>query len=276
MRSRTVVALLAAAVTALTIAPAAFAGTPNGDALFVQAADSGTVRDGRLTLHGVSRQLAWFTDRPQRDSGTTSFGTFRKALFSKGQSAPNAALDISGKGLGGIAALRLTHPSFDRRSGTVSYRVKRLKQVSGNLDHYLGRVSKRDIPDSFGASSLFIDSAFGNTCYTTIVDSVGPLETVSSSKWSTDSWAPALPSSFGIGVGDSWSWGSQGGAFRGCSNSAVWQLYDGPSGTFTFQTTDPWTGANTITCTSSNPAYRCLQVSVKGGTVTWSLAPNPG
>ena len=277
MRSRSLIVVLAVAVAALAVTPSAGAATgPRGDALFVQAAEGGTFHDGRLTLSGVSHQVAWFTDRPERDSGTVSFKVFRRSLFSDKQSAPNAALDLAGKGLGGVAALRLTHPRFDAGADRITYDVKRLKNVSGNLDHYVGRLSKRSLPSSFGAASLFVDGAFGNTCYTTVVDATNAgMETVSSSKWSTDTWDPALPANFGMGSGSSWSWGSQGGAFRGCSNSAVWQLYAGASGTVSFQTTDPWTGSNTLTCSVSNPAYRCLQVSSSGGTVTWSIGPTP-
>jgi hypothetical protein len=277
MRRRPFIVVLAAAVlAALAIAPVASALGPRGEALFIQAADSGTFHNGKLTLSGVSHQVAWFTDRPQRDSGTVSFKVFRRSLFSGKQAAPNAALDLAGKGLGGVAALRLTHPRFDAGAERVTYDVKRLKNVSGNLNHYVGRLSRRSLPSSFGAASLFVDNAFGNTCYTTVIDSTSAgMETVSSSKWSTDSWDPALPSSFGMGPGDSWSWGSQGGNFRGCSNSAVWQLYAGASGTVSFQTTDPWTGSNTLTCNVSNPAYRCVKVSSSGGSVTWSIGPTP-
>jgi len=277
MRSSALVTTLAAAILAsLAVAPAAGAAGPRGDALFVQAANGGTFRHGKLTLTGVSHQVAWFTDRPQRDSGTVSFKVYRRALFSGKQRAPNAALDLAGKGLGGVAALRLTHPRFDADNGKVTYHVKRLKNVSGNLDHYVGRLSKRGIPRRFGDASLFIDNALGNTCYTTVVDATtAGLETVSSSKWSSDSWDPSLPSSFGLGPGDSWSWGSQGGAFRGCSNSAVWQLYAGASGTVSFQTTNPWSGSDTLTCNVSNPAFRCVQVSRSGGTVSWSIGPTP-
>jgi len=276
MRSSRFLVLLAAALAALPVGSAAGAAGPRGDALFVQAADGGTFHHGRLTLRGVSHQVAWFTDRPARDSGTVSFKVFRRSLFSGKQAAPNAALDLAGKGLGGVASLRLSHPRFDARSGKVTYAVKRLKNVSGHLDHYVGRLSKRDIPSRFGDASLFIDNALGNTCYTTVIDSTtAGLETVSSSKWSSDSWHPALPSSFGLGPGDDWSWGSQGGAFRGCSNSAVWQLYAGASGTVSFQTTNPWSGSDTLTCSVSNPAFRCIQVSRSGGTVTWSIGPTP-
>ncbi len=278
MRRRPFIVVLAAvAVTALSIpAGSSAAAGPRGDALFVQAADSGTFRHGLLTLRGVSHQVAWFTDRPQRDSGTVSFRVFRRSLFSGKQAAPNAALDLAGKGLGGVAALRLRNPSFDPAKGTLTYRVKRLKNVSGNLDHYVGRLSKRSLPSSFGAASLFIDNALGNSCYTTVIDAGDfGLVTASSSKWSTDSWNPSLPSDFGIGQGDSWSWGSQGGAFRGCSNSAVWNMYAGATGTVSFTTTNPWTGSNTFDCAVSNPAFRCVKVSSSGGSVTWSIGPTP-
>lgn len=277
MRSKLLISVLATAAVSLTIAVGAGAAEPQGSALFVQTADGGSFQHGRLTLRGVGHSLAWFSDRPERESGTVSFPDFRQSLFGGDQPAPNAALDLPGKGLGGVAALRLTKPRFDAGSGTVSYRVQRLKAAGGNLGDYFDRFSGHDLPSSFGPASLFIDGAFGHTCYTTIVNATGyPIETVSSSKWSSDEWHPELPSSFGLGNGGSWSWGSQGGAFRGCSNSAEWRFYNSSvSGTFSFQTTDPWTGRNTLECVSSNPTFRCLKVSSDGGEITWSLGPTP-
>jgi hypothetical protein len=265
-----------AAATVAALPAAASASAPRGDVLFVQNAESGGFHDGLLTLRGVSRQLDWFTDRPQRDSGSTSFGDFRRALFSGKQSSPNAALDVAGKGLGGVVTLRLSNPNFDPQAGDVTYRVKRLKKASGDLDHYARRLSKEPLPSSFGSASLFIDDATGNYCYTTVVDAIGyQIDSVSSSKWSSDDWSPALPGDFGLPSGQSWSWGSQGGAFRGCSNSATWQTFSGPSSTFNFTTTDPWSGSNTYDCSSSNPAYTCFRTSVDGGTVSWSIGPTP-
>ncbi len=98
------------------------------------------------------------------------------------------------------------------------------------------------------------------------------LQVVSVYKWPTDSWE--LQPTVGQGVpaetGNLW-WGSQGGFFRGCSNTVALQPVGQPSlVTFTITTLlklgwmDP-----AVTCTTSNPDYGCtwnpnLQLSELG------------
>jgi hypothetical protein len=97
-RRRRFAPTLAAAVVALGLGSGTAFAAPNDAAMFVQTATRGTFDHGRLTLRGVTRHVAWFTDRPARDSGVVSFAAFRRGLFSRRQPAPNAALDVSGSG----------------------------------------------------------------------------------------------------------------------------------------------------------------------------------
>jgi hypothetical protein len=256
------------------------AGGVRESLLYVQTATSGTYRHGTLTLHGVGANVAWFSDRPFRQSGTASLGDMRKGLFSGGQPAPNAALDLAGHGLRGIAALELRRGRYDARTRTMTYRVKRLPSLERpGLRHLSDNVTAGGIPRRFGTASLFVDDAFdGNTCQVSIVNASGaPIMTTAESKWDSDHWDPAMPNSFGLPNGQPWRWGSTGSAFRGCHNTVTWQLYDTASGTITIDVTNPWSGSMTKDCTSSNPAYTCRMVSDNSAgmilDVTWTISP---
>jgi hypothetical protein len=232
--------------------------------MFVQTATRGTFDEGRLTLRGVTRDVAWFTDRPARDSGVVSFAAFRRGLFSRGQPAPNAALDVSGSGPSGVVALELRRPRYDARRGTVSYAVKRLRRLGGSrMEHLAGRLSKRRIPRRFGSASLFVDAGAGNGCAANLTNATSDeLRVTDDDKWDTDTWVVPTgldPISLRWTIPPTYSrgWYTVGGTLRGCSNTVTWQT---PSGVkITVQTTDPWWGSNTLTCTTSDPRYTCKQ-----------------
>lgn len=262
--------LLAAAAigAALAIAPPSGAGAafaaPNDAALFVQAATGGTFHDGRLTLRGVTRHVMWFTDRPARDSGVVSFAAFRRSLFSRGQPAPNAALYVRGSGPSSIVALELRRLRYNARRGTVTYATKRLRRLGGSrMEHLADRLSKRRVPRRFGSAALFVDSGEGNTCTANLTNNTsGVLRATSASKWDTDVWESqghsySDPTGVTLDPTITKGWESAGGLFRGCSNAVTWQTEGGAS--ITVQTTDPWTGSNTLTCVSSDPRYTCKQ-----------------
>jgi hypothetical protein len=270
---------LAAAVVALGLGSTTAFAAPNDAALFVQTATRGTFDDGRLTLRGVTRHVAWFTDRPARDSGVVSFAAFRRGLFSRGQPAPNAALDLSGSGPSGVVALELRRPRYDARRGTVSYAAKRLRRLGGSrMEHLAGRLSKRRIPRRFGSASLFVDGVAGNGCAANLTNATSDVLTVTNSdRWDTDTWV--VPPGYDPGRWTllstySRGWQTVGGSLRGCSNAVTWQT---PSGvTITVQTTDPFWGSTTLTCTTSDPSYTCKQGpgSVTGGSAiigNWQL-----
>jgi len=235
---------------------------PGAAALFVQTADSGGFVNGRLTLRGVSRHVAWFTDRPARDSGVITYTAMRRMLFSRGQPAPNAALDVAGEGLGGVVALELRRPRYNARRGTVTYRVKRLEAFGSRLEHLGDRLSERRLPRRFGSASLFIDSGSGgNTCVANVTNNTtGDLRVTSASKWDTDDWGDqghgyTDPTGIAVGPTHTKGWESVGGFARGCSNAVTLQTADGAS--ITVQTTDPFSGSNTLRCTTSSPRYTC-------------------
>jgi hypothetical protein len=102
------------------------------------------------------------------------------------------------------------------------------------------------------------------------------IQAIGSSKWDTDSWDPGIPVAAILGDEASIKWESDGGLFRRCSNSAVWQFVNefigpdhSPSGTFSITTTYPWSGSGTYTCTSSNPRYACTGGENFAGDAEW-------
>lgn len=278
-RPRRFAPTVAAAVVVLGLGTATAFAAPNDAALFVQTATRGTFDDGRLTLRGVTRHVAWFTDRPARDSGVVSFAAFRRSLFSHGQPAPNAALDLSGSGPSGVVALELRRARYNARRGTVSYAAKRLRRLGGSrMEHLAGRLSKRPIPRRFGSASLFVDGGGGHSCAANLTNATSNVLLVTSSdKWNTDTWR--VPSGYDPGgltlnPTESRGWETNGGFLRGCSNAVTWNTIYGV--TITVQTTDPWDGPNTLTCTTSDPRYTCKQGpgSVTGGSTilgNWQL-----
>jgi hypothetical protein len=230
--------------------------------MFVQTATGGTFHDGRLTLRGVTRHVAWFTDRPARDSGVVSFAALRRSLFSRGQPAPNAALYLSRRGPNAVVALELRRPRYNARRGRVSYAVKRLRRLGGSrMEHLARRLSKRRIPRRFGSASLFVDGGGGNTCTANLTNNTsGTVRVTSASKWDTDDWnsqghSYADPTGVTLRPTNTTGWESVGGFARGCSNAVTWQTQGGVS--ITVQTTDPWTGSNTLTCRPSDSRYTC-------------------
>ena len=278
-RRRRFAPTLAAAVVALGLGSGTAFAAPKDAAMFVQTATRGTFDEGRLTLRGVTRDVAWFTDRPARDSGVVSFAAFRRGLFSRGQPAPNAALDVSGSGPSGVVALELRRPRYDARRGTVSYAVKRLRRLGGSrMEHLAGRLSKRRIPRRFGSASLFVDGLAGNGCAANLTNATSEVLLVTdASKWDTDTWVvPSGNGPYGLTLNptDTRGWESDGGTLRGCSNAVTWNTIYGV--TITVQTTDPWSDSNTLTCTTSDPSYTCRQGpgSVTGGSAirgNWQL-----
>ena len=182
---------LAATVVALGLTSATASAAPNLSAMFVQTATGGTFHDGRLTLRGVTRHVAWFTDRPARDSGVVSFAALRRSLFSRGQPAPNAALYLSRRGPNAVVALELRRPRYSARRGSVSYAVKRLRRLGGKrIGHLARRLTKGPIPRRFGRASLFVDAAAtGNSCAANLTNATSDVLTVTySDKAKYDTW----------------------------------------------------------------------------------------
>ena len=261
--------------------PAPAPAAPGGATVFVHSAKGGEIREGRLMLRGVGRQLTWVTNGGR--SGVVSVARLHRRLFPKGTPAATGLLHIAGRRPGRAVALRLSRPRYSAARHRVSYRAMPLPK---------GRWRARaPVPRRFGAASLSILGApavlggttGGHDCAAGFLNHASyNLEAVSASKLATDIWSPEPRAGTVIealnGVA---SWGSDGGSLLGCSNSTVWEFEatlvqpDPPPGTFTITTTYPWTGPFSNTCTSSVPQYICrLAGTSKPGQVLWEIRPN--
>jgi hypothetical protein len=266
--------VLLAAALGVSAAWAAEPGNVKGKPrsfLFVQNARHGTFTKVKgkaghynLRLRDVDPDILFFTDRPVRDTGLLSQKAFLGTLFTKGRATPNAAVEIvGGRKDQDVLAVKLSTPRANERKKTLVYDATLLRTISPGLKHYRGRLD-RQLPASFGAVSLFVDSgtSWGNSCQANVTNNTGSnMVDTSATNWSSDSWNDnpnGNPSGVGIpSDGNEYMAGWDNGGFsRGCSFTTVWSLNDGS--TITIQTTDPYSGSNTFTCGSSNPSrYQC-------------------
>lgn len=169
-------ALLATALSlavALALAPAALAQGPSQPTehaiglLFTETAKGGTLTPVKgtprftLTLHGVARQVVWFSDRPARKSGQIPTGGFARKWAGFGFSAdrPNAALTLLDAASDrDTAVLKLGKPRYLAKTDTIRYSARILDEATGNLSHFESQRDRR-VPRRFGTASLFIDDA---------------------------------------------------------------------------------------------------------------------
>jgi hypothetical protein len=138
--------------------------------LYTQTTSHGTMEPtactckGRrvLTLHGVSAQMVWFSDRPARKSGQLSTRLFARewAGFGFRADPPNAALSLLGadRRSDTVVVELLSRPRYDRAKRTMRYVLRVLPEASGNLAGFeAGRDAR--VARRFRAASLFIDDA---------------------------------------------------------------------------------------------------------------------
>jgi hypothetical protein len=272
-------AVAAAGLCALVPATASAAGAT----LVTQSAKSGELQGGRLTLRGVSGRVTYVLNTGRR--GTLSVRRLHRRLFLPGLPA-TGTLHVAGYRGGDEPSFRLSKPRRNAARHTVSYRAKRLdhKPLPRRAVRAAG-ISRP--PRRFGAASLSIvphprltggDNG-GNDCSTTVTNNTPFLFQASAeSKWDTDNWNPGIPFQHYLdGDGSVITWESDGGLWRGCSNSGSWTIVpdpynqNPPSATVTASTTYPWTDPFSNTCTSTNPDFICQPVTNNAGNSSWSI-----
>ena len=271
-------ALAAAGLCALVPATASAAGAT----LVTQSAKSGKLQGGRLTLRGVSGRVAYVLNTGRR--GTLSVRRLHRRLFLPGLPA-TGTLHVAGYRGGDEPSFRLSKPRRNAARHTVSYKAKRLdhKPLASGTGRAAGisRPSRR-----FGAASLSIvphprltggDNG-GNDCEAAVyVDRGEPfaLTAQSWSDWPTDDWNPD-PSALQMEFYGSGSWESDGGLWRGCSNTVNFQAVaevSGYGGLFTITTQWPWgngSPSSTCTVTLNSQHISCTQQSGVSP-ITWQL-----
>ncbi len=136
--------------------------------LFLQQAQSGTFElanngnpdEYMLTLENVWPETTYFSDRPQRISGTMSNEEFLglDGMFSI-DNPPNAAVVLSdASSEEDVILVELMNPQYDPAAGRLIYTVKLFNdEVSAGLKNWRAR-KDQSLPNSFSHVTLFIDS----------------------------------------------------------------------------------------------------------------------
>ena len=133
-----------------------------------------------LRLTGVSPRLSTFTDRPRRRAGNKGLrnfvGNWSKAGFAA--DPPSAALVLNHAPRSrDVAMLTLSHPRYNRRHETLTFRVKPLQGKGADV---LAAFAKRADPvraGAFSSASLYVGNGAEEVGYATItvtVDNVTP------------------------------------------------------------------------------------------------------
>lgn len=264
------VPVVAAISLVVTTAPAA------ANTMFTHSASSGEIAGGRLTLRGVGPRVTWMHSNGR--SGVAPVKRVHRRLFPP-RKAATGTLHFEGHRGGDETTVRLSRPRHDPARGTVSYRVTRSER-SANAS----QVGSAPATRRFGAASLSVvphktlvgGYYGGNDCGQAIVNETGwSVRLKSQSKWDTDTWGPAVPDGRILGSAPDGTqiefWRSNGGLWRGCSNTVVWELWPGPDkATFTIVDSFYWGESETTTCVSSNPEYTC-----NGPSPWWVLRRDP-
>ena len=145
--------VIAVAVGLFALAPAGASAALPDARVYVHSAESGELGGGRLTLRGVGRRVTWAA-HPGR-FGVVSVKRLHRRLFSPRTPAATGTLHVAGHSGGDELVLRLSRPRSNPSRGTVSYKVRRLK--NGSLPSPTAgaaRAARR-----FGAASLTIQGA---------------------------------------------------------------------------------------------------------------------
>jgi hypothetical protein len=152
---------------AVAASPAAAAGAPTREMLFVQSFESGSIAakdaDGSahvLTVrHGLGQTLA-FSDRPGRIVDVVPTSRFLDGLGFSPDNPPNAALVVHAAD-GGIevAVLELTNPTYDETTSTAAYDITLLAGDDASLGMRFEELATdfSALPATFGSAHLFID-----------------------------------------------------------------------------------------------------------------------
>lgn len=182
--------------------------------LFVQPFDSGTWapktgEDGvyTLTLTGAAANTVYFSDRPERIVGLSPTQDFLDGLGFTPANPPNAAVVTEGDGgQQDVLVIELFNPVYDAEASTLTYDAKVLADYGEpSLAHLARQQTDYELPETFGAGSLFIDdcAAGVGTCYQEINNElvvVGELQNVDCC-WQSD----ASPQGCGPCDDDAWS-----------------------------------------------------------------------
>lgn len=260
-------------------------GTTSGPTTweFSLQADGGTLQSAGggeydISLTGVDRKVLAFQDRPGRKQETVSVRRMARRISAMRDSGdpPNGVISAKvGKGQR-MMGVELLGVKYKTGANRLDIRARRLQEE---------RSTQRGIgvlPARFGSTSVFVDG-FGHFCISA-VDNFSNEQWFNfyESKWDSDDWSGTPP--FNINPqgssGSSVSWETDGGAFRGCSNTVGYQAPNGDQ--MTVYTPSPWSDNATPTCSITGSTYVCqntkyTQYYSSGVSMVWAIcyATNP-
>lgn len=134
--------------------------------LFVQEAESGTfTQEGdvyKLSLSGVDAQTLYFADRPNRLAGYVMtqdlLNEWNEGTDSFQSDPPNAAISVEGQEAASV--VELANPVYDAEAGTLTYDATIIPEKSAAFSQMTVDAGS-ELPATFGATRLFIDSSAG-------------------------------------------------------------------------------------------------------------------
>jgi hypothetical protein len=270
-------ALLAAGLVAAAPAVAHAAG---GDAtVFTHSARSGQLKDGRLTLRGVSGRVAYATNAGR--SGVVPVRTLHRLIL-PGKAA-TGTLHVAGHRGGDEPAFRLSRPRYDRAHRTVSYRAKPLD--NRGLPRRAARAA--GAPRRFKAASLSIvpharlmgAAGGGASCQVGVGNNSNANFTVNSSPPQGDqAWIGGDPNGRYITTAadpdgqSSTDWETAGNSpGEGCSNSVTLTSDDGR--TITIAISRDWGSYSVNTsCTPSDSSFSCSGGDDGYAQASWTIS----
>ena len=152
--------------------------------LFVQTAKSGSlveISPGELTLtlNDILPSTIWFTDRPQRVTGSLTTSSFVEqgwATFDFNEDPPNAALEAEFEDdTRSVITLELESPEYDSLNNKITYMAMLLDGEPTEALAHLHTSSNSELSGSFEHSVLFIDDAdlFLNNLCMNVPDPIG-------------------------------------------------------------------------------------------------------
>jgi hypothetical protein len=151
--------MLGATLPAGATTPAGKQRTDAGGVLAVVLASSATSdAPDRVVLHDVHPRAVYFSDRPNRVTGSIDLASFIEAATADGP-APNGALTgvPPGQDEEVVVVADLTTMEYDEPARELRLSVRPLERAGGGLAHYRGR-NETELPAELEQVSLFIDS----------------------------------------------------------------------------------------------------------------------
>lgn len=133
--------------------------------LYIQSFASGALRPQQgengtyeLVLRGGTGQTTYFADRPERQIGVAPTARVLAAVGFDPNNPPNAGLVAQTADGERVIIVELLNPRLDEAVETLTYDVRPLPNYTGiGLSHLAPKQSDEELPETFGAASLFID-----------------------------------------------------------------------------------------------------------------------